>query len=390
MAQSGKTVRVACPRISLPLNPGYGCLRGVWAEAKRMSEAKKGAPVAAIRALIEDALAAAGLRREDAAICAALMGEADLTGADAHGVFRLPQYVRRLKAGGFNPRPNITVTRSAPATALVDGDNGMGHLVMSRAAETAIALARETGVSWVGVRRSNHAGPAGLYAEMPAAAGMIGIYSAVANANHMAVWGGAEALLGTNPLAFGVPSGAGPVVLDMATTVVSYGTVKNYALQGKPMQPGWMVNTATGEDVIDAKRAAEGLLLPIGGYKGSGLAVMLGLLCGPLNRAAFGRDVVDFNADDASETNTGHFIVALDVARFLPLDAYKADVDRHIGELKQSRRLPGVDEIRMPGERRRACREERLRDGVPLAPPLVAQLDTMARELGVTALGQRS
>ena len=322
-------------------------------------------------------------------MCAALMGEADLTGADAHGVFRLPQYVRRLKAGGFNPRPNITVTRSAPATALVDGDNGMGHLVMSRAAETAIALARETGVSWVGVRRSNHAGPAGLYAEMPAAQGMIGMYAAVANANHMAVWGGADPLLGTNPLAIGVPSGAGPLVLDMATTVVSYGTVKNYALQGKPMQPGWMVNTATGEDIIDAKRAAEGLLLPIGGYKGIGLAIMLGLIAGPLNRAAFGRDVVDFNADDASETNTGHFIVALDVARFLPLDDYKAEVDRHIGELKESKRLPGVDEIRMPGERRRQCREERLRDGVPLAPPLVAQLDKMAGELGVKPLGQR-
>src|SRR5581483_9924485 len=291
-------------------------------------------PVAAIRGLITDALAAAGLPHADAAKCASLMGEADLTGADAHGVFRLPQYVRRLKAGGFNKHPNITVNRSAPATALVDGDNGMGHLVMSRAAETAITLARETGVSWVGVRRSNHAGPAGLYAEMPAACGMIGMYAAVANANHMAVWGGADPLLGTNPLAFGVPSGTGPYVLDMATTVVSYGTVKNYALQGKPMEKGWMVNTATGADITDAKKSAEGLLLPIGGYKGSGLAVMLGLVGGTLNRAAFGRDVVDFNADDTSETNTGHFIVALDIARFLPLAEYKAEVDRHIHELK--------------------------------------------------------
>jgi LDH2 family malate/lactate/ureidoglycolate dehydrogenase len=205
----------------------------------------------------------------------------------------------------------------------------------------------------------------------------------------MAVWGGADPLLGTNPLAIGVPSGDGPMVLDMATTVVSYGTVKNYALQDKPMQPGWMVNTATGEDVIDARRAAEGLLLPIGGYKGSGLAIMLGLIAGPLNRAAFGRDVVDFNADDSSETNTGHFIVALDIARFLPLDDYKAEVDRHIGELKASKRLPGVVEIRMPGERRRQCREDRMRDGVPLAPPLVAQLDKMADELGVMPLAQR-
>ena len=346
-------------------------------------------PIAAVRGLITDALAAAGLPRADAAKCAELMGEADLTGADAHGVFRLPQYVRRLKAGGFNKQPNIKVERSAPATALIDGDNGMGHLVMSRAAETAIALARETGVSWVGVRRSNHAGPAGLYAEMPAREGMIGMYAAVANANHMAVWGGADPLLGTNPLAFGVPSGSGPYVLDMATTVVSYGTVKNYALQGKPLQPGWMVNTATGADILDATKSAEGLLLPIGGYKGSGLAVMLGLVGGTLNRAAFGRDVVDFNADDTSETNTGHFIVALDIARFLPLDEYKAEVDRQVAELKQSKRLPGVDEIRMPGERRRQCRAERLRDGVPLAAPLVAQLDRLAGELGVKALNAR-
>ena len=117
---------------------------------------------------------------------------------------------------------------------------------------------------------------------------------------------------------------------------------------------------------------------------------MLGLIAGPLNRAVFGRDVVDFNADDSSETNTGHFIVALDVARFLPLDDYKAEVDRHISELKHSKRLPGVDQIRMPGERRRQCREERLRDGVPLAPPLVAQLDKMAGELGIKSLASRS
>src|ERR1044072_8377974 len=156
-------------------------------------------PIAAIRSLIEDALTQAGLPREDAAVCARLMGEADLTGADAHGVFRLPQYVRRLKAGGFNPKPNITVQRSAPATALVDGDNAMGHLVMSRAAETAIEMAREMGGSWVGARRANHSSHAGLYAEMPAAAGMIGVYAAVANVNHMAVWGGADPLLGTNP-----------------------------------------------------------------------------------------------------------------------------------------------------------------------------------------------
>src|ERR1700686_3799494 len=186
-------------------------------------------PAGVARAFIDDVMRSAGFPAADAARVAELMTEADLTGADAHGIFRLPHYLRRLKAGGFNPRPAISVSQTAPATAVVDGDNGMGHLVMSRAAETAIALARDTGVSWVGATRSNHASTAGVYAEMPVHHGMIGLYGAAANANHMAVWGGAELLLGTNPLGIGAPSDSGPVVLDMATSVVSYGTVKKYA-----------------------------------------------------------------------------------------------------------------------------------------------------------------
>ena len=151
----------------------------------------------------------------------------DLAGADAHGIFRLPHYVRRLRAGGVNPRADITVNRTGPATALVDGDNGVGHLVMAQAADTAVEIARQTGVAWVGARNSNHAGSAGVYAEIPLRAGMIGIYAAVANANHMAIWGGAETLLGTNPVAFAIPAGEeAPVVLDIATTIVSYGTIK--------------------------------------------------------------------------------------------------------------------------------------------------------------------
>src|SRR5579863_9522481 len=346
-------------------------------------------PARATRALIADCFVAAGLPQADAARCAELMTEADLTGADGHGIFRLPQYVRRLKARGFNAHPNIAVTKSAPATALVDGDNGMGHLVMTRAANEAIAMARQTGVAWVGVRRSNHAGPAGLYAEMPTVHGMIGLYAAVANANHMAAWGGADLLLGTNPLAIGVPSGSGPLVLDMATSIVAYGTVKKYALRGLTMPEGWFVKPETGEAITDPGKSGEGILLPMGEYKGSGLALMIGLLAGVLNGAAFGRDVVDFNADDKSETNTGHFMIAVDIARFVPLATFTAEVDRHQRDLRASARLPGVDQIRLPGDRRAECRSERMRDGVPIAAALVAQLDKLAAALKVKRLAER-
>ncbi|RAI44198.1 Ldh family oxidoreductase [Rhodoplanes roseus] len=347
------------------------------------------ARVDAVVALIADCLAAAGLSRDNAAAVAELMTEADLTGADGHGVFRLPQYVRRLRAGGFNRTPSITVDRTAPATALVDGDNGMGHLVVKRAAEAAIDIARETGVAWVGVRRSNHAGSAGLYAELPVRHGMVGIYSAVASANHMAVWGGKELLLGTNPLAIAVPTGAGPMVLDMATTIVSYGTVKKYALQGLPMPEGWLIDRDTGEPITDPARSGQGLLLPIGGYKGSGLSLMLGVLAGILNGAAFGRDCVDFNADDTSETDTGQLVIAVDIARFVPLDRFTAEVDRHMADLRASARLPGVEAIRLPGDRRRECRTERREAGIPLPAALIVQLDKVAAELGVTPLFER-
>lgn len=356
-----------------------------------MAEAN-GARVAAsaIAGLIDDAMKAVGVPASDAAKIAELMLEADLAGADAHGVFRLPQYIRRIKAGGVNPKPNITVEKTAPATAIVDGDNGMGHLVMQRAADTAIELAKQTGVAWVGARRSNHAGAAGTYAAMALPHDMIGIYSAVANANHMPAWGAAESLLSTNPIAIAIPAAREPpVVLDIATTVVSYGTVKAYKLQGKPMPADWMVSARDGKPITDSAKSGEGLLMPIGGHKGSGLALALGLLAGVLNGAAFGREVVDFNADDESACNTGHFIIALDVSRFMPMAEFKSEVDRQLCELKTSKVLPGFDSIRLPGEQREARRADRRTNGVPVFPEVVEQLDMLAGDLKIKLLRER-
>jgi L-2-hydroxycarboxylate dehydrogenase (NAD+) len=346
-------------------------------------------PAPTLATFIAAAYSAAGLSATDAAEAARHMVEADLVGADAHGIFRLPQYIERIGTGGINKAARIQVNRTAPATALVDGDNGLGHLVMGRAAETAIDIARETGVAWVGVRGSNHAGAASVYAALPMAAGMIGIYSAVASANHMAPWGGSDMLLGTNPLAIVLPMGANdPVVLDMATTVVSYGTVKNYALKGLAMPEGWMVDRTTGEPVSDAANSSNGVLLPIGGYKGAGLALVLGLLAGTLNRAAMGSEVVDFNADKATVTNTGHFIIALDVARFVDPAVFATEAHRQLEELRTSARLPGIDRIRLPGDDRAVRRRDRASHGVPLSPQVLARLDATADALGIARLAR--
>ena len=217
------------------------------------------------------------------------MAASDISGADGHGVFRLPQYIRRIKAGGLNTRPEIKVIRRARATALVDGDNGLGSLVVARAVEEAIALARDNGVGWVGVRHCNHAGAAAVYAAMPLEHDMIGLYFAVGNANHLPPWG-IDMLLSTNPIAVAVPAlEEPPLVLDMATTVAAYGKVKVAAQQGKTMPEGWMIDRQ-GRPLTDPGRADDGFLLPIGGYKGAALALMFGLLAGTLNGAANGED----------------------------------------------------------------------------------------------------
>lgn len=348
-------------------------------------------PAAALAAFAARVLERVGLPEAEAATVAGLMIDADLSGADSHGIFRLPQYVRRIRAGGINVRPDIRVLRRTAATALVDGDNGMGHLVVARAAELAIELARQAGVGWVGVRNSNHAGAAAVYATLPLRHRMAGVYFAVASSNHMPVWGSRESLLGTNPIAFAIPAGQEPpIVLDMATTVVSYGTVKGRLLRGEPMPEGWMVDRE-GRPITDPRRAGEGFLLPLGGalagYKGSGLALVLGLLAGPLNGAAFGRDVVDFNADDRTATNTGQTIIALDIDRFVPLDEFAREVERHIADLRASERLPGVDAISLPGEGRARRIEERSTLGVPMPGALLGQLDRLAADLGVARLG---
>jgi L-2-hydroxycarboxylate dehydrogenase (NAD+) len=223
---------------------------------------------------IAAAYRAAGIPEADAAKAAELMAASDISGADGHGVFRLPQYIRRIKAGGLNTRPEITIIRRAKAAAVVDGDNGLGSLVVSRAVEEAIALARDNGVGWVGVRRGNHAGAAAVYAAMPLAHDMIGLYFAVGNANHLPPWGGVDMLLSTNPIAVAMPAfEEPPLILDMATTVAAYGKVKVAAQQGKTMPEGWMIDRQ-GQPLTDPNRADDGFLLPIGGYKGAALALI--------------------------------------------------------------------------------------------------------------------
>jgi L-2-hydroxycarboxylate dehydrogenase (NAD+) len=339
-----------------------------------------------LEGFIARALASAGIPPDDATQVAALMAEADARGGDAHGIFRLQQYVKQLQSGGINARPNIRIVSERAGTALIDGDNGLGHLVMKRAAELAIEKARQCGIGWVGTRHSNHSGSAQLYARMPAEKDMIGLYFCVGNANLLPPWGGTEVLLSTNPISIAVPAWKHPpIVLDMATTNTAFGKIRLKAQRNEPMPEGWMIDRQ-GQPLTDAKRASEGFLVPVGGAKGYGLALMFGLLAGTLNGAAFGRDVVNYTVDSKTPSNTGQAMIALDIATFADVDTFKQNVDELWDVMKASPTLPGVDEVRLPGEHSAKLYDERMADGVPLGPDLRKVLDELADRLGIERL----
>jgi LDH2 family malate/lactate/ureidoglycolate dehydrogenase len=327
-------------------------------------------------------LVACGMPAADAHITAACIVEADLTGADAHGIFRLAQYVDAFDKKAINPRAAIRVVNQGPATALIDGDNGMGHLAVERAARLANELAKSAGLAWVGTRNSNHAGAGGVYVSMLTDAGLIGLYGAVSGFNQMAPWGGAEALLGTNPLAIGIPAGKQPaVVIDTATSIASAGMIKAAALRGEKIPAGWMINPLTGDAVTDPAQMMQSLLTPIGEHKGSGLALAIGLLAGSLNGAAFGRDIP--RSGPGFGVNSGQFVIALDVTRFTPAESFGAELDRHIGDFAQSKPLPGVAQVRVPGQARAQRKREREANGVAISAPLAKQLNALAQRFKI-------
>ena len=324
---------------------------------------------------IVDALTHVDVLPEHADVTATRLLEADLRGRDGHGIIRLPLYIRRIEAGGLNLRPKVTLRRESPVSALVDGDNGLGQVVMTVAAETAVAKASESGIGWVGTVHSNHAGAAGVYTAMAIRQGLIAIYMAVASANVMPPWGGRERLLGTNPISIAIPGGeSGGFELDIATTVASHGTIKVLAQRGDEMPEGWVVDTE-GNPITDPKRADEGFLVPIGGYKGSGLNLAIGLLAGVLNGAAFGSEVIDHRGVPDRAANAGQAIIVLRPDLFRDLDELTIDVERHLAEMRAA-----GDEgaVHIPGDGAAALEERNRREGLMLPETLLVELRALS------------
>ena len=329
-------------------------------------------------------LAACGVPEGDAATAAGILVEADLRGVHSHGVLGLLVYAKRLRAGGMVPRASITVAADHGAALLLDGGNGLGQAVGAAAMGRAISRARETGVALVGVRNSNHLGMNGAYAMMALPHDMVGFVTNAGSGNLLAPWGGVEALLGTNPIAIAVPAGEElPPVLDMAMSQVSKGKITLAAARGDASIPaGWALNRR-GEPTTDTREAMQGLLVPIGSYKGAGLSFMTGLLAGVWVGGLFGRQVRDLFSDPAVPQRTGHLMAAARVDVFMEVAEFKRRVDAAVREIRSSARAAGVEAILAPGERGHKLAAQRRTAGIPLDGEVMRKLQAMADEVGL-------
>jgi LDH2 family malate/lactate/ureidoglycolate dehydrogenase len=339
----------------------------------------------ALKSYCTQLLQKTGVPAEDAVIVTDNLVQADLRGVESHGVVRLPIYIRRLLDGGTRRTPSVRVAHETATSMVIDGDNGLGHLVGVRAMHMLIAKAQQGQCcAFAAVRNSNHFGAAAYYGEMAAQADMIGLIYTIGAINHMTPWGGAEALLGNNPFAVVMPTPeAFPYVLDMACSVAARGKIIVAAKEGKPIPPDWATDEH-GVPTTDAAAALAGFVVPIGGAKGYALTLTVGLLSTLLAGAAFGRDVGDLYEKTTEAQDCGHLFGVLPIDLFDSKENYMSRFEKAITDIRSARKAPGVERIYLPGEREYLCARQRQRDGVPLGAALAKELQALGQQHGVT------
>lgn len=335
-----------------------------------------------LQGFISAVLEKLGVPAPDAALVAESMVFANLRGFDTHGLQCLAGYVDALEQGRLNAAPKVAIERRTPWSARVDADNGLGHIAGQRAMASAIEAAEAFGVGAAVVRRSNHFGSASSYSTKALSHDCIGIVTSNAMAA-AAPFGALEQFLGTNPLSVAVPAGiAPPFVLDMATTEGSRKKVRQALAKGQPLPPGWALDR-DGRPTTDPRAALEGVMLPFGGMKGSGVTVLLDILSGVLSGAEFGGRVLSVATNHERESGNGNFMLALKVSSFMPVDEFKARMDDELARLRALKPAGGFAEVMYPGYREHAVELERRAHGIPLPEADVADACSIAGRLGL-------
>jgi L-2-hydroxycarboxylate dehydrogenase (NAD+) len=343
-----------------------------------------------------DVLKAVGVPADDAGIIADVLITADKKGIDSHGINRLkPIYVDRIKEGILNPVTKIEIIRQTPTTALIDGHDGMGHVIAKQSMQIAIDKAKEFGMGMVAVRNSSHYGIAGYYALMAAEANMIGITGTNARPS-IAPTFGVENMLGTNPITFAMPTDEEfPFFLDCATSVSQRGKIELYAREGKDIPEGWVIDengiskTNSTEVLVDLTKD-KAALTPLGGigedlsgYKGYGYATAVEILCAALQTGNYLKMLTGFKDGKKIPYGIGHFFIAIDINAFTEPDEFKKTTGNILRELRASKKMPGHDRIYTAGEKEHLIWLRRQKEGIPINSELLYEINQLINELNL-------
>ncbi len=343
------------------------------------------APYAIHRAQLKAILRAWGMPEENAEPTSEILAWADLHGVDSHGISMLPGYDRLRRNGRVRMDARPRILRETAVSALVDGGGGLGQVPARFAMRTAIDKARQSGMAAVAVRNSAHFGACGFYTLMAAEAGLIGMAATSASGIQVAPTFGKQARLGTDPWSFAAPSADGiPFLLDMATTTVAAGRIRNKANENMPCPPGWVL-TKDGEPSTDPLEASQksGFLTSLGGsaegssYKGYGLAVMVNILSACLSGSTLITDPMHTKQPQGQDI--GHFMLALDPGLFRGPGEFEADVGRFLGALRATTPIDAAHPVMVAGDPQRRIAAERMREGIPVAAGLLGQVRQLAQ-----------
>jgi LDH2 family malate/lactate/ureidoglycolate dehydrogenase len=337
------------------------------------------------RAFVEQVLIGNGVSKNNAKIVAKCLVEADLRGVDTHGMNRIPSYMARIREGVLDPRASPSIHQVTPAVAQVDGHNGFGFLAAHTGMARAIDMAKDFGIGMVSVKHSNHFGMSAWVVQQALDAGMMSLVF-TNSSPALPVWGGKSKLMGVSPIACGAPAGKSgrPFIMDMAPSVAARGKIYK-ALRREEKIPGDWALDKDGNKTDDPASALQGVMLPMGGPKGSAIAIMMDVFSGVLSGSAFAGHVTN-PYDPSKPADVGHFLVAIKPDLFMSIEDFKERMDYLYERVVGSDKMTGVDRIYFPGEIEDLHKEKRLRDGIPLVDAEIQALNKEAQRVGAASL----
>ncbi|THW21555.1 Malate/L-lactate dehydrogenase [Aureobasidium pullulans] len=346
---------------------------------EQISSRKARIPSAEAHAYVKSILEVNGVSPEHASIVADCLVAADLRGVDTHGVNRIPSYVARIRQGVLDPKAEPELKEITPVVAQVDGKNGFGFVSAKLGMAKAIDMAKVFGIGMVSVKHSNHFGMSAWVVQQALDAGLMSLVF-TNSSPALPVWGGKSKLMGVSPIACGAPGNDHPFILDMAPSIAARGKIYKAKRRGERIPKDWALD-AEGRQTDDPSAALEGVMLPMGGPKGSALAIMMDVFSGVLSGSAFAGHVTN-PYDPSRPADVGHFLVAIKPDLFMSMEDFKERMEYLYQRVVGSHKMAGVDRIYMPGELEQLVHEERSRSGIPYVEAEIEALNEEARRVG--------